>query len=156
MATNRSELSHYYKSESESKVKERLLLVLRVKGDGVIAARAAKELHRSRTWASDRLARYDKKSLDGLRDKPKTGRPPKLSEEIALRIRKILIQSKQGWTTKQVEDMVAREGRIKYHYTHIYRLLHKWGFKQKIPRRIHINTASKEEKEAFKKEHRKY
>ena len=28
----------------------------------------------------------------------------------------------------------------------------KWGFKQKLPRRVHVNTASKEEKEEFKKE----
>jgi putative transposase len=157
MTFNRSKLVNLYKRESDPNVKERLLLVLKVEGDdGMIPARVAKELHRSRTWASDWLARYDKEGVDGLRGKPKTGRPPKLSEEIALRIRKILIQSKQGWTTKQVEDMVAREGRIKYHYTHIYRLLHKWGFKQKVPRKIHINTASKDEKETFKKEHKKY
>ena len=157
MTFNRSKLVNLYKRESDPNVKERLLLVLKVEGDdGMIPARIAKELHRSRTWASDWLARYDKEGVDGLRGKPKTGRPPKLSEEIALRIRKILIQSKQGWTTKQVEDMVAREGRIKYHYTHIYRLLHKWGFKQKVPRKIHINTASKDEKETFKKEHKKY
>jgi transposase len=43
-------------------------------------------------------------------------------------------------------------GRIKYHYTHIYRLMHKWGFKQKkVPRRVHVNTASKQEKERLKK-----
>ncbi|HSF49542.1 MAG TPA: winged helix-turn-helix domain-containing protein [Nitrososphaeraceae archaeon] len=48
-------------------------------------------------------------------------------------------------------------GGIKYHYTHIYRLMHKWGFKQKkVPRRVHVNTASKEEKEDFKKEPEKY
>jgi hypothetical protein len=28
---------------------------------------------------------------------------------------------------------------IKYHYTHIYRLiLRKWGFKQKVPRKVHV------------------
>jgi len=32
---------------------------------------------------------------------------------------------------------------------------HKWGFKQKIPRKVHINTASREEKEDFKKGPRK-
>ncbi|MBV9179031.1 MAG: winged helix-turn-helix domain-containing protein [Nitrososphaeraceae archaeon] len=52
--------------------------------------------------------------------------------------------------------MIVEESGIQYHYTHIYRLLHKWGFKQKIPRKVHVNTASKEEKERFKKEHRKY
>jgi hypothetical protein len=45
-----------------------------------------------------------------------------------------------------------KEKRIKYHYTHIYRrILRKWGFKQKIPRKVHVNTASLEEKEKFKK-----
>lgn len=156
MAPSKSEMSHIYRKQSDPKVKERLLLILKVKGDGVIPARAAKELHRSRTWASEWLARYDNDGIDGLKDKPKTGRPPKLSEEIALKIRKILFESKQGWTTKQVEDIIIKEGKVKYHYTHVYRLLHKWGFKLKVPRKVHINTAHKEEKVAFKKEHRKY
>jgi putative transposase len=53
--------------------------------------------------------------------------------------------------------MIVEESGIQYHYTHVYRLLHKWGFKQKVPRKVHVvNTASEEEKEQFKKEHRKY
>jgi hypothetical protein len=37
--------------------------------------------------------------------------------------------------------------------SHIYRIiLRKWEFKQKIPRKAHVNTASVEEKEAFKKD----
>ena len=47
-------------------------------------------------------------------------------------------------------------GGIRYHYTHIYRLMHKWGFKQKVPRKVHVNTTSKEEKERFKKEPERY
>jgi transposase len=60
------------------------------------------------------------------------------------------------WSTEQVNDMIVEESGIQYHYTHVYRLLHKWGFKQKVPRKVHVNTASEEEKEQFKKEHRKY
>ena len=44
-----------YKRESDPNVKERLLLVLKVEGDGMIPARVANELHRSKTWASDWL-----------------------------------------------------------------------------------------------------
>jgi hypothetical protein len=42
---------------------------------------------------------------------------------------------------------------IKYHYTNIYRhILRKWGFKQKkVPRKVHVNTASLEKKETSKK-----
>lgn len=83
-----------------------------------------------------------------MKNKPKSGRPPKLSQEIVLKIRRKLTESKQGWSTKQIQDMIIREsgGGVKYHYIYIYRLLHKWGFKLKVPRRIHINTASKEER----------
>jgi hypothetical protein len=75
--------------------------------------------------------------------------------KVVLKIRKRLTESRQGWTIKQVNDIIVQEGGIKYHYVHIYRLLHKWGFKQKVPRKIHVITASKNEKDAFKKEHRK-
>ena len=158
MPFNRKELTNLYKKESDPNVKERLLLVLKVKVDDRIPARVARELHRSRTWASDWLARYSKEGIEGLKNKPKSSRPPKLSREIVLRIRRKLIESKQGWSTKQIQDMIIREsgGGVKYHYIYIYRLLHKWGFKLKVPRKIHINTASKEERGAFKKERRKY
>ena len=36
-------------------------------------------------------------------------------------------------------------------YSHIYPILRRWGFKQKVPRKVHVNTASKEEEDAFKK-----
>ena len=130
--------------------------MLKVEGDGMIPARVAKELHRSRTWASDWLARYDNEGVDGLRDRPKSGRPAQLSPQVVFKIRKKLTESRQGWSTKQVNDIILQEGGIKYHCVHIYRLLHKWGFKQKVPRKVHVNTASKEEKDTFKKELRKY
>lgn len=156
MAFNRSKLANLYKRESDPNVKERLLLVLKVEGDGMIPARVAKDLRRSRTWASDWLARYDNESVDGLRDRPKSGRPAQLSPQVVFKIRKRLAESIQGWSTKQVNDIILQEGGIKYHCVHIYRLLHKWGFKQKVPRKVHVNTASKEEKDTFKKELRKY
>ena len=69
-------------------------------------------------------------------------------------IKKELKESIQGWTTKQAEELIVKKSGIKYHYTHIYRILRKWGFKQKVPRKVHVNTASLEEKEAFKKRQR--
>jgi hypothetical protein len=38
---------------------------------------------------------------------------------------------------------------VRYHNIYIYTLLHKWGFKQKVPRKVHVNTASREEKEGL-------
>ena len=47
--------------------------------------------------------------------------------------------------------IVKESGGIKYHYTHTCRILRGWGFKQKVPRKVHANTASNEEKNDFKK-----
>jgi len=142
------------------KTKERMLLVLNVIYHGMIAAHVARDLlHRSRAWACEWLKRYGKEGVEGLKSKPKSGRHPQLSEEVSYRIKKILKESKQqGWTTKQVEDLIVRKSGIKYHYTHIYRIiLRKWGFKQKVPRKVHVNTASKEEeKDDFKKRQQRY
>ena len=156
MSLSKEELETLYRKEPDASLKERLLLILKVEGDGMIPARVAKELHRSRTWTSDWLARYHKEGIDGLENKPKSGRPSKLPEGIAVRIRKKLKERKQGWTTKQVHEMIVKEGNVRYHQIYIYSLLHSWGFKQKVPRRVHINTASDEEKKQFKKEHRRY
>jgi putative transposase len=145
-----------YKRESNPKIKERLLLVLKVEGDGMLPAHAADELHRSRPWALYWLNRFSKEGINGLKDRSKSGRPTEIPKEVAVRIRKELLGSKQEWTTKQVRDIIFREGGVRYHYTHVYRILHKWGLKQKIPRKVHTNTASSKEKEDFKKEPRGY
>ena len=34
--------------------------------------------------------------------------------------------------------------------------MHKWGFKQKVPRKVYVNTTTREEKERFKKEQERY
>ncbi|MGA9168991.1 MAG: helix-turn-helix domain-containing protein [Nitrososphaeraceae archaeon] len=62
-------MKHLYKTEADPDVMERLLLlVMKVEGDEMILARIAKELHRSRTWASDCLAKYKKEGVEGLKD----------------------------------------------------------------------------------------
>ena len=142
--------------EKDVKVKERMLLVLNVVYHGRIAAQVAKDLHRSRSWACQWLKRYDRQGLDGLKDIPKSGRPTELPEEIKYEIKTILTDSNQGWTTKQVEELITKESGIRYHSNHIYRILRRWGLKQKVPRKVHINTASAEEKDEFKKRSNKY
>jgi len=134
-----------------------MLLVLMVVYQGKISADVARDLHRSKAWASDWLKRYDKEGMEGLKDRTKSGRTSKLSEETSYQIKQELKQSNHGWTTKQVEELIIKKSGIKYHSIHIYRILRKWGFKQKkVPRKIHVNTASQQEKEDFKKRQNRY
>ena len=129
-----------------------MLLILNVVYQGKVSAQVARDLHRSKAWASDWLKRYDKEGIKGLKTRQKSGRPSEISEEVVYQIKKELKESNnQGWTTKQVEELIVKKSGIKYHYIHIYRILRKWGFKQKVPRKVHINTASQEEKDEFKK-----
>ena len=70
---------------------------------------------------------------------------------------KEISENPSGWQTKQVMDIIYKKTGIRYHEVHIYRLLHKWwGFSPKVPQRRFVNTASKEEKETFKKGYKKY
>jgi putative transposase len=154
VSVSKGALETLYRKESDASLKERLLLVLKVEGDGMVPARVAKELHRSRTWTSNWLGRYHKEGIDGLENRSKSGRPSKLSKVVAVRIRNKLKERKQGWTTQQVHEMIVKEGNVHYHQIYIYSLLHRWGFKQKVPRKVHVNTASIKEKEEFKKEQR--
>lgn len=149
--TEMTKLETLYKQETDPKVKERLLLVLKVRGDGLLPAHAALQMHRSKPWASDWLARFDEDGVDGLRERPRSGRPPKIPEQAMERIRAEIASSKQGWTTEQVKEVFEKRGHVRYHFTHIYRLMHKWGFKEKVPRREHVNTASRRKKTNFKK-----
>ena len=122
--------------EPSSKVRERLLLILKVKHDDMLPAHAADELHRSRPWSLYWLDRFSREGINGIKDRSKSGIPTKIPKEVAVRIRKELLGSKHGWTTtKQVSDIIFREGGVRYHYTHVYMILHKWGFKQKVPRK---------------------
>ena len=146
-------LNNAYKKEKDSNVKERILLVKRVKIDKQEAASVAEhELNRSRWWAYKWLHRFDKDGLDGLKDQPRSGRPPDVPKDVMIQIKNELVDSNTGWDFRQVMDLIYKKTGVRYHEVHIYRLLHKWGFKSKVPQKRFVNTASVKEKRKFKKE----
>ena len=156
MALTRESFERIYRYEQDVKTKERMLLVLNVMYQGKVSAQVAKDLHRSKAWACEWLKRYDKEGTGGLKNRQKSGRPPELSEVVICQIKQELKESNKGWTTKQVEELIIKKSGIRYHHVHIYRILRKLGFKQKVPRKVHVNTASKEEKGDFKKRQNRY
>ena len=90
--------------------------------------------------------------MDGLKDLHRSGRPPVVLEEIFSEIKSELSENPSGWKAKEIMNIIYQNTGVRYyHEVHIYRLLHKWGFKPKVPQRRFVNTASKEEKGDFKK-----
>ena len=156
MTITKASFERVYRSELDVKTKERMLLVLNVAYQGMVAAHVARDLHRCKAWASNWLKRYDEEGIDGLKDRTRSGRHSQMSEQTEYKIKTILKESNQGWTTKQVEDLIIKVSGKHYHHIHIYRILRRWGFRQKVPRKVHVNTASREEKEEFKKRPHRY
>ena len=115
LAINKTSFEKIYRNEHDAKTKQRMLLVLNVVYNNIIPAHATKDLHRSRAWASDWLKRYDKEGMEGLKNKTKSGRSTEIPEDIVYQIKKELSISKQGWTTKQVEELIIKKSGIKYH-----------------------------------------
>ncbi len=144
-------LGKAYKNEHDASVKERLLLIIRVSFDKQHIIAVALELHRSRAWAYKWYKRYNDEGLEGLRDKPRSGRPPFMEKEEIVKIRTELSASKTGWDTKEVMDIIKKKTGVKYHEVHIRRLLHQWGFSQKMPQKRFVRRASEQERKDFKK-----
>ena len=141
-----------YRTEKNVDVRERLLLVRRILVDNEQAARVAEnEFYRSRWWAYKWLKRFAESGLEGLKNLPRTGRPSEVSEEKLSKIRSELSENPSGWKAKEIMNIIYERTGIRYHEVHIYRLLHKWKFSPKVPRKRFVNTASNEEKKQFKK-----
>ena len=146
-----SVLDKAYRNEHDVRVKERILLIIRVSSDKQHIESVAQELHRSRAWAYKWYKRYNDEGMEGLRDKPRSGKPSDMSKEETDKIKQELSDSNTGWDFRQVMDLIQKKTGVKYHEVHIRRLLHKWGFSSKVPQKRFVRTASKEEKKDFKK-----
>jgi putative transposase len=83
IATNllKTRFEKLYRSENDANLKERMLLILNVIYDKQIPTQVARDLHRSKTWASDWLKRYREEGIEGLKNRTKSGRPPDILEE---------------------------------------------------------------------------
>ena len=147
-------LGKTYRNGRDGRVKERILLIIRVSSDSQHIESVVKELHRSRAWAYKWYKRYNDEGVDGLRDRLRSGKPSEISKEETEKIRKELVDSYTGWDIKQVMDLIQKETGVKYHKEHIRRLLHQWGFSSKIPQKRFVNRTSKQDKDSFKKEYK--
>ena len=148
-------LDKAYNDERDTDIKERILLVRRILTDKQHIETVAQEFHKSRAWVYKWFKRYNDEGLEGLKDKPRSGRPPLVNNDLMMKIRKELEDSNTGWDFRQVMDVIQKKTGIKYHEVHIYRLLHKWGFSVKMSQKRFVRTATQKEKKKFKKGYKK-
>jgi len=119
----RHRLKEPIESKKDVKVKERMLLVINVVYHGKVASQVAKDIHRSRGgWVFQWLKRYEMRKIyiEGLKDKPKSGRRSRINENTEYRIDYSKARRSKGWTTKQVERLSYKRQRNKISlYSHL-------------------------------------
>ena len=97
--------------------------------------------------------RYIKCGIKGLHTKEKSGRPSKMSAEIALKLKRRIRRHniKKGWTTKHVREEIHKEAGVKYSKRQVIRISQKWGLAQITPRKRSAYSKKEDRKEFQKK-----
>lgn len=86
------------------------------------------------------LTRARQAGLGALHDRPRPGRPPRLSPEQQARVPALLRQGAPAfgfrgdlWTRKRVREVIRREFGVTYSPSHISRLLRHWDWTRQKP-----------------------
>ena len=111
---------------------------MRKMGVGDIAA----SLMRSDRWVHTWLERFDAGGLDGLRDLPRSGRPPKIPHGIMAQIIRQTVQPK--CTPRELQKTIREETGIRLYITNVRKAMRQHGTTPKVPQKVHISRASKE------------
>ena len=79
---------------------------------------------------------------EGLKAKPATGRPPRLTHRQKARLVRLLSSGAvaQGyrtelWTTQRIAEMIQLRLGVRYHRNHVGKLLHQLGWSHQAPER---------------------
>ena len=78
--------------KTNSKIKDRMMLIIRIECDGMDIREAARSLGKSDPWGYKWYARYKQVGFYDLDDQVRTGRPPKVDKAIMRKIRKECLQ----------------------------------------------------------------
>ena len=149
--TSREALERACSEENDADVRLRMLLVLKVRYDGLGQNRAARDLHALSSWAAKWVRRFKEEGIDGLRTRERSGRPPEIEHGPMVRIGRDVLSNQSGWTVREVRELIRKDAGVTYTQRHVYRLLHAWGIRAVVPEKRLAHKASLEERLAFKK-----
>jgi putative transposase len=143
-----------YKTEGDGKVRERILMNIRL-FEGKSLYEIGDEFRCVPSKAHYWKRRFRKMSVEGLKDRPRSGRPRLLSGRKEKMIRRIIERPRitkenvSSWSTTHVRELIRREAGVTYTTRHVIRLMHRWGFEKIKPRPEHCRAASKQARRWF-------
>jgi len=140
--------------ETNGRMWVRLMALSQIK-DGANNTQAARNLHISRRIVNDWVKRFYEQGLDGLKEKPRSGRPCALNQQQLTQLSEYIRQNsiKENGGRLKAQTLViyiAQEFNIEYTTFNVYRLLHQLGFSW-ITSRSKYPKQSEEIQEDFKK-----
>jgi len=118
---DRSILEEAWRAEKDLKVRERILMVLKLQ-DGLSSYNVSRQHNCPHSKVLYWKYRFEEEGFTGLRDKPKSGRPPKVSNREIERIKRI-VEGKEYTTATEVLKLVHEQTGVRYSLMHITRLL---------------------------------
>jgi transposase len=87
-------------------------------------------------WAKE----WKKNGEAGLKSKPVPGRPKKLTAKQRNRLLKLLLQGAMAngypnelWTLKRIASLIRKEFSVRYHPSHVWRVLQACGWSCQVP-----------------------
>jgi transposase len=137
------ELRRWARQENDGRVACRLLGLANVV-DGMNRKRAARQAGMDRQTLRDWVIRFNAEGLEGLRDRPRSGRPPWLDDGQLAAFKALVLRGpdpeRDGVSTWRAKDLCRIvEDRFGVSYTEngLLRLLHDLGLSWPKPRPIH-------------------
>ena len=140
--------------ETNGRMRVRLMALSHIK-EGANNSQVAKNLHISRRIVNHWVKSFYAHGLEGLKEKPRPGRPCRLSEAQLAQLTEYIsnnsIKEKGGRLKAQtIITYIAQKFNLNYRVSNIYRLLHQLGFSWITSRSKHPKQ-SEEVQEDFKK-----
>jgi len=125
--------------------------------DGLSRAKAARLAGMERQALRDAVVRYNAEGLDGLHDRPRSGRKPRLTEGERLALSKLITDGPDveatglsAWTLADLCAEIAKRWSKTLHPASLSRVVRKLGFSRQKARQVHPQS-DKEAQEAFQK-----
>lgn len=138
------ELDRAIASEKDPKTLERLRAVRAIRKFDHSVLEMARHYDVTDKTIRNWLRRFDKDGPAGMKNLPKSGRPPAVKMTKIKRIAKRLFE-KGDLTTATLRDAIHRETGAKFHESYVRRTLRRLDFTSKLPDTVHAEAASDEE-----------
>ena len=152
MSKNVETLKRACKKEKNAVIFRRILMVLYALKKETIRD-VAKRLNCSHPTVLYWKERYEKEGLEGLKTKPKSGKPRKVSRRQESNLKRTFAKENPSkpWTTKRVLGLVSERTGVNYSQRQITRIMNRWNFGLSTGRPIYWHRASEDEIKNFGK-----